>query len=122
MSPALRNASPRFISAPISAGERRGPGGDCTDPGAACGGVASPRGAGLAGALGSGISSGRNAGGGAGGGEAGPDCGLAEPPGGTAAAEGAARATGCDGPMLGVAEPGAGTDRPSGVFTSVILK
>src|SRR5437660_1325011 len=119
MSPALRNASPRFISAPISAREKRGPGGDGTDPGAACGGAASPLGAELAGAFGGGICAGDD---GAGVGEACPACGLAEPAGGTGAADGAAGGTGCGGPMLGVAKPGEGTDRSSGVFTSVILK
>src|SRR5690242_17715204 len=119
MSPALRNASPRLIKAPISARERRDPGGDGSDPGAACGGAASPRGAGLAGAFGGEICSCDD---GAGIVEAGPVCGLAEPAGGTGAADGAAGGTGCGGPMLGAAKPGEGVDRPSGVLTSGILK
>src|SRR6516165_1247501 len=113
MSPALRNASPRFISARISAGERRGPGEGCTDGVVACGSAASRGGAGMPDAFGCGSCSARDEGGVGDGGAAG---GLSE----TAGRLGAGCA-GCGDPTLGMVLPGEGADPPAGAFTSGIL-
>src|SRR5215469_9282348 len=114
MSPAVRKPSPRLINAPISAGERRAPCGECAEPRAVCGSAASRGAAAVPGAFGR---TGGSDGGGAAVGDADAAGNLSDAAGGAAGDGGSA---GCDGrgtPGLGASSPGEGADSSHGTFT-----